>query len=48
MVKPHHQNVGQNHILLIANKLFENVEKCKCLEATATNENYIHEKLKSS
>jgi hypothetical protein len=36
-----HQNVGQNHILLITNKF-------KHLGTAVTNQNHIHEELKSS
>jgi hypothetical protein len=41
-----HQNVGQNHNLLTANKFFENVPMFKYLEITA-NQNCIHEEMKS-
>jgi hypothetical protein len=38
----HYQNVGQNYNAEVGNKYFENVAKFKYLEATLTNQNYIH------
>jgi hypothetical protein len=46
MFMPHHQNEGQNHSLMTANKPFKNVAKLKYLGMT-TNQNYIHEEIKS-
>jgi hypothetical protein len=43
-----HQNGGQIHSLLIPNKTFENVARWKHLGTTVTNENYIHEEMKST
>jgi hypothetical protein len=43
----HHQTTGQNHYIKVANKYFENVAKFKYLGTTVTNQNYIHEEIKS-
>jgi hypothetical protein len=42
----HHQNVGQNQNLLVANKSFENVVKFKVHGSSVPNQNFIYEKLK--
>jgi hypothetical protein len=47
MVVSHYQNVGLNHNLLVANKYFENLAKFKYLRTTITNQNCIHEEIKS-
>jgi hypothetical protein len=42
-----HPNSGQNHNIRIANESSENVAKFKYLGATLTNQNDIHEEIKS-
>jgi hypothetical protein len=46
-VRSLHQNAGQSHDSLIAKFFFENVAKFTDLVSTVTNENYIHDGIKS-
>jgi hypothetical protein len=46
MLLSHHQNVGQNRDIEIANRSFENVSQFKYLGATVTNQNLIQEEIK--
>jgi hypothetical protein len=47
MVVSRHQNAGHNHSINIDNKSFERVEEFKYLGSTLTNQNSIHEEIKS-
>jgi hypothetical protein len=47
MFMSHHQTTKQNYYIKVANKSFENVAKFKYLGMKLTNQNYIHEKIKS-
>jgi hypothetical protein len=42
-----HQTTEQNHYIKVANKSSENVAKFKYLGLMSTNQNYIHEEIKS-
>jgi len=46
MFLSHHQNIGQNHNIMIANKSFENVTEFKYFQVTVTDPNLIHEKFR--
>jgi hypothetical protein len=46
MLLSHHQNVGQNRDIKIANRSFENVSQFKYLGTTVTNQNFIQEEIK--
>jgi hypothetical protein len=46
MLLSHHQNVGQNRNIKIANRSFGNVSQFKYLGATVTNQNFIQEEIK--
>jgi hypothetical protein len=48
MLLLHHQNTSQNHDIHIANGSFENVAQFKYLGRTATNHNFIHEKMREN
>jgi hypothetical protein len=47
MVVPRNQNAIKHLNLLIATKSFENAAMFKCLRRTRTNQNFIHEEIKS-
>jgi hypothetical protein len=47
MVMSRDRNVGQNGYIQIGNKSFETVEQFKYLGTTLTNQNCIHEEIKS-
>jgi hypothetical protein len=42
-----HQNAGENHNIKTANRPFENVTEVKHLRTTVTNQNLIHEEIKT-
>jgi hypothetical protein len=42
------KNAGQNYNIKTANTAFEHEAKFRCLETTLKNQNYMHEKMKSS
>jgi hypothetical protein len=46
MLLSHHQKVGQNRDIKIANRLFENVSQFIYLEKTVINQNLIQEEMK--
>jgi hypothetical protein len=47
MIMSHHWNSGQNQNIKIANELFENMAKFKYLGMMLTNQNDIHDEIKS-
>jgi hypothetical protein len=47
MIMSRHPNSGQNQNIRIANESFENVTKFKYLVTTLTNQNDIHDEIKS-
>jgi hypothetical protein len=47
MIMSRHPNSGQNHNIKRANESFENVAKFKYLRTTLTNQNDIHDEIKS-
>jgi hypothetical protein len=46
MLLSHHQNIGRNQNIKIANRAFENVSQFKYLGTTVTNQNLIQEEIK--
>jgi hypothetical protein len=47
MIMSHHQNSGQNQNIRIANELFENMTQFKYFGTILTNQNDIHDEVKS-
>jgi hypothetical protein len=47
MLMSRSQNIGQKHSIKIANRSFEDVAKFKYLGTTPTDQNYVHEEIKS-
>jgi hypothetical protein len=47
MIMSRHPNSGQNHNIRITNESFENVAKFKYLRRALTNQNDIHDEIKS-
>jgi hypothetical protein len=47
MIMSRHPNSGQNQNVRIANELFENVAKFRYVGTTLTNQNDIHDEIKS-
>jgi hypothetical protein len=47
MLLSRHQNAGQNHNIKIGDRSLENVAQFKYLGTTVTNQNLIHEEIKS-
>jgi hypothetical protein len=41
-----HQNAGQNHDIMTANRSIQNVDQFKYLGVTVTNQNLVHEEIK--
>jgi ribosomal protein S2 len=46
MLLSRNQNIGQNQVIKIAKRSFENVSQSKYLGTTVTNQNLIHEEIK--
>jgi hypothetical protein len=47
MLMSRSQNIGQKHSIKIANRSFEDVAKFNYLRTTLTDQNYVHEEIKS-
>jgi hypothetical protein len=47
MLMSRSQNIGQKHSMKIVNRSFEDVAKFKYLGTTPTDQNYVHEEIKS-